>query len=63
MTDEIDLDDVMRLALPGALARPASATRAVGLLSGGMRDLSVEHGGPLRLRLEPLGAAILTPAR
>jgi hypothetical protein len=62
VTVELALDSLTRPALPGALAWPATAPRAVDLLTGAAHDLEARGDGRLRLRLEPLGAVILAPA-
>lgn len=61
VTVELALDDLKRPALQGALAWSAASARAVDLLSGATHDLSAGGDGKLRLRLEPLGVAILAP--
>jgi cyclomaltodextrinase / maltogenic alpha-amylase / neopullulanase len=60
MTVTLDWDDLTHPALPGALAWPATATRAVDLLTGRTRKLAPGRGGSVvRLRLDPLGALVL----
>jgi glycosidase len=56
---DLDWNDLIHPALPGALAWPMTATRVIDVLNGATYAPGVD--GRLRLRLESLGVAILTP--